>query len=50
VIKLGVRTRLRIVVEDFRSKRKARVLTKYWDWIGSGGNYLIAPQYPRKYI
>ena len=46
MIKLGIRIRLRIVIKDYRAKRRARIVMKYWEWVNSRKSYLLAPRMP----
>lgn len=49
MVKLGVRIRLRIVIEDCGAKYRARRTMKYWEWVSSRRSYIVAPRYPYRY-
>ena len=50
MIQIGFTNRLRIVVADFRSKRKAKRIRTYWGWVSSRRSYVAAPLFPEKYL
>ncbi len=46
MIKLGIRIRLRMVIKDYKAKRRARRVRSYWEWVSSRKSYLLAPRIP----
>lgn len=46
IVKMGIADRLKMVTMDYRSKRKAKRIRRYWEWVSSGRSYIVAPWCP----